>query len=110
MELRSHILKLRYWPTKNPTDDTGQLLDLNWGWVKSLKGSQIGELRIDDVIGGRENLRVIFAVLEKADADPMPVICALHVIQKKRADFSAAELAVFWARKQMALIKFNRKK
>ena len=103
MELRSQVLKLRYWPEKNPTDDSGRLLDLNWSWVKSLKGSQIGELRIDDAIGGRDNLRVIFVVLEKADADSMPVICILHVMQKKRMEFSAADLDVFRGRRQIAL-------
>lgn len=110
MELRSQVLKLRYWPEKNPTDDSGQLLDLHWGWVKSLRGSQIGELRIRDTIGGRDNLRVIFAVLEKADADPMPMIWVLHVMQKKRMQFSAADLEVFRARKQMALTKLKRTK
>jgi hypothetical protein len=99
MELRGHALKLRYWPLKHPTDASGKLLDLNWDWIKALKGTDIGELRIDDTIGGFNNLRVIFFVGDRKVAIPLPVIWVLHVMQKKRMAFTTNELAIFKARR-----------
>ena len=55
MEIRRHILKLRYWPENHPQDGQGQLLDLNWSWIRALRGAHVGELRIDDTIAGNEN-------------------------------------------------------
>jgi len=99
MELRAHALKLRYWPDKNPTDEADRLLDLDWGWIKSLKGANVGELRIDDAIGGIENLRVIFFVGEKTATSKRPIIWILHVLQKKRQDFASQDLDLFRLRR-----------
>jgi hypothetical protein len=110
MELRSQALKLRYWPQRNPTDDSGQLLDLNWAWIKSLSGLNVGELRIGDTIGGHDNLRVIFFVAEKRAADPMPIIWILHVMQKKRQGFTTADAVIFKARRKLVGALFYPKK
>ena len=102
-DIRSHALKLRYWPAKNPTTESGQLLDLNWDWIEALKGLNVGELRIGDKIGGFDNLRVIFFVGDKRIRQPLPIIWVLHVMQKKRMDFSTADFAVFKARRSLVI-------
>jgi hypothetical protein len=58
--MRRHPLKLRYWPEPRPQDESGQVLDLDWEWIKACKGLRIGELRIHETIAGFDNWRVIF--------------------------------------------------
>ncbi len=58
-ELRRQALKLRFWGQDGAIDTDGLVVDLNWSWIKALRSFDIGELRIDDVIGGHNNLRVI---------------------------------------------------
>lgn len=106
MEIRRHALKLRYWPTPNPTDESGQLLDLDWCWVRALKGSDIGELRTSDAIGGNDNLRLIFLRGDETVRAPMPLIWVLRVMQKKRDDFSKHDLTTFKARRTLVLERF----
>jgi len=108
MEVRRHALKLRYWPEMHPTDDAGRLLDLNWCWIRALRGSRIGELRLDDTIGGQNNLRIIFYVAEEKVHGLFPVIWILRVMQKKRNDFSARDLQTFKARKSLVIERFYR--
>ena len=88
VELRSHALKLRFWPSPKPEEQTGQVLDLNWEWIKALKGLRVGELRIDDTIGGHDNLRIIFHCGDPEVCVPLPVIWVICVFQKKRNDFT----------------------
>lgn len=102
-ELRRQALKLRYWPEKNPTDHSGQLLDIDWCWIQSMKGSQVGELRIDDTIGDCDNLRIIFFVGPKIEGDPMKKIWILAAMQKKSNDFSKANITTFTARRAIVL-------
>jgi len=102
-EVRSQALKLRYWPAKNPSTQSGQLLDLNWDWIKALKGLNVGELRIGDKIGGFDNLRVVFFVGDKKIHRPLPIIWVLHVMQKKRMEFTAPDLAIFKARRTLVM-------
>lgn len=106
LEARRHALKLRYWPNKNPADDSGVFLDLDWTWIRSLPGLKVGELRVDDAIGGRENLRIIFFVGDSADRDLLPVIWILRVMQKKRDDFSSHDLSIFRARRVLVMERF----
>lgn len=107
MIVRRHALKLRYWPAIHPTDDHGQVLDLDWSWIQALKGSNVGELRIHDVIGGHDNIRLIFyRHPERRAADPLPVIWVLAAMQKKRDEFTAANIATFRARRQLVLTRF----
>ena len=103
-ELRRHALKLRFWPGYNPDDDAGQLLDLDWSWIKSLPGKRIGELRIDDAIGGCDNLRVIF--FAPSIVSEVPMLWVLSVFQKKRNDFTKAQIRNFDMRRRIILERF----
>ena len=105
-EIRRHALKLRYWPDKHPADDSGKVLDVDWCWIRALRGLNIGELRIHDTIGGNDNLRIIFFEGDSAVRDPLPMVWVLCVMQKKRDDFSAHDLAVFKARRTLVLERF----
>ena len=88
--LRSHALKLAYWPDQ---------VDLDWDWIKSLEAKRVGELRIGERIAGHDNIRIIFFKANKVLlGDPsMPRIWTLHVFQKKRNDFSGGQIAAFRA-------------
>jgi hypothetical protein len=103
-ELRRHSLKLRFWPEKSPKDERGQLLDLDWSWIKALGGYRIGELRVHDTIGGCDNLRVIF--FDPDNKKPHPTIWVLAVFQKKRDDFTKAQLDNFKLRRQLVIERF----
>lgn len=103
-ELRRHSLKLRFWPDHSPSDDNGTLLDLNWSWIKSLPQKRVGELRIDDEIGGCDNLRVIF--FDPAKSEGVPMIWILAVLQKKRDDFTRAQILNFKQRRLIVLERF----
>jgi hypothetical protein len=104
--LRRHALKLRYWPENHPEDQSGQVIDLNWEWVRSLPGLKIGELRIDDEIGGHDNLRIIFFVGDPAVREPLPMIWIIRVMNKKRNDFSKNDLKIFKARRLLVIERF----
>ncbi len=106
IRIRRHSLKLRYWPQQNPEDDSGQVLDIDWSWVQALKGKKVGELRIQDVIGGNDNLRVIFFVGDSAVREPLPMIWILRVMQKKRDHFSRADIKIFEARCTIVMERF----
>lgn len=106
MELREHALKLRYWPTPHPVAQDGQVLDLDWSWVMALRNLRIGELRIDDLIGGNDNLRIIFFEGDHAVRDPLPMMWILRVMQKKRNDFSAHDLSIAKMRRLIVLERF----
>ena len=104
-ELRGHSLKLRFWPGKRPDDETGALLDLDWSWIKSLPGKRVGELRVNDTIGGCDNLRIIFFD-PGISGKPMPTIWILAVLQKKQDDFSKAQIKNFALRRTLVLERF----
>jgi hypothetical protein len=106
IQLRRHALKLRFWPDQNPTDLSGKIVDLDWSWVRSIPSSKIGELRVHDVIGGNDNLRIIFFVGPAEVKIPLPQIWILRVLQKKRDDFSAHEISIFKARRDLVLERF----
>lgn len=85
--IRTHALKLAFWPDH---------ADLDWDWIKSLESKRIGELRIDEIIAGNDNLRVIFFKANKRlPGESLLRIWTLTVFQKKRNDFSSKELAAF---------------
>ena len=107
MVARRHALKLRYWPAPNPTDESGTVLDLNWCCIRALRGERVGELRIDERIGDHDNVRLVFYVHGRARAeDPMAIVWVLAAMQKKRNEFTAANIATFRARRQMVLTRF----
>lgn len=98
-ELRAQVLKLRYWPEHEKVFPNGHVLDLDWEWIKALKGQDVGELRIDDVIGGCDNLRAVFYVGDAGVKAPLPMIWILGLLQKKRQDFSRDSIEIFRSRR-----------
>ncbi len=103
-ELRRHALKLRFWPTGISAAE-GQIFDLDWSWIKALKGRRIGELRINDTIGGCDNLRIIFFA-PAIPTKPLPTIWVLAVFQKKRDEFTKAQIMNFKYRSLLILERF----
>ena len=101
--LRKHALKLRFWPQRQPQNEAGQLLDLDWEFIKSMPGNKVGELRIHDRINSNDNLRIIFFVAPEQDRTEMPCIWILAVMQKKSNDFSRANIQTFRLRRQLVL-------
>ncbi len=98
-ELRRHALKLAFWPQGRP--DAGQAGDLDWEEIKAMPAPRACELRIDDVIGGFNNLRVIFYVFHPVVVRPgekLPRLWTIGVMQKKTQRFSANDLRTFKAR------------
>src|SRR5438046_686312 len=85
-ELRRHALKLRFWPATQATDPSGRVVVLDWSFIRAPPGLDLGELRIDDEIGGRRNIRIIFFVGPADGRYPMPCIWILAVFPKKRDD------------------------
>ena len=106
IEVRRHALKLRYWPQSMTTEPSGQVIDLDWSWIKSLPNQKVGELRIEDTIGGHDNLRIIFFVGPPNERMPKTCIWILAVLQKKRDDFSANQIALFKARRNLVYERF----
>jgi hypothetical protein len=106
IELRRHALKLRYWPRSTEDQASGEVIDLDWSWIRSLPNKKVGELRIHDTIGGNDNLRVIFFVGPPDQRMPKTCIWILAVIQKKKDDFSRNEIAVFNARRILVWERF----
>jgi len=106
MEVRRHALKLRFWPLRHAADENGKVLDLDYSWIKALKGLDIGELRIHDTIGGNNNLRLIFFVGDMRVKDPLPMIWILEVMQKKRDEFTANQLKIFKAKRIIVIERY----
>lgn len=55
-KLRQQAFKLAYWPEGS----SGPEADLDWDWIKGYERLRIGELRIDEPINSKENIRIIF--------------------------------------------------
>lgn len=105
--MRRHALKLRYWPEKHPETEEGTLLDLDWSWVRACAGLNIGELRINEQLGGFDNWRIIFFEGEKPPtADAMAKLWILQVMKKKRDEFTAADIATFRLRRLMVVQRY----
>ena len=105
-EIRRHALKLRFWPSNQATDPSGRIIDLDWSLIKALPGLDIGELRIEDEIGGHRNTRIIFFVGPPDDRYPLPCFWILSVFPKKRDDFTSHQLANFRARRRIVMTRF----
>ena len=98
-ELRRHALKLAFWPS-GETDESGQVMDLDWDRIAAAGRPPVYELRISDVINGHDNLRVIFYVGDRTSPkDPLPRIWILSVLQKKSQRFTQRHTAAFRARR-----------
>lgn len=108
-EAKEHALKLRYWPSHSPTTSSGTVIDLNWCWVKSMAGMNVGELRIDDVIGGHDNLRFFFYVGDKEKVDfnsQKPIIWIIRAMQKKSDDLSKHDISTLKSRRLLVNERF----
>jgi len=105
-EIRRHALKLRYWPENYPEDESGTIVDLNWSWIRSMPGMRVGELRVDDVVAGNDNLRIIFYVGDTDTLEPLRMIWILRVMQKRRQDFSRHDISIFKARRTLVMERF----
>jgi hypothetical protein len=112
-ELRRQALKLRFWGADGEIQDYGVVVDMNWCWVKALRDLRIGELRIDDTIGGNNNLRLITWHPQQQTPPSwhpaygdVPHIWILSVFQKKRDDFTSANIDNFKARKLTVIERF----
>jgi hypothetical protein len=105
-EIRRQALKLRFWPSPLTTDPSGRIIDLDWSLIRALPGLNVGELRVDDEIGGHRNIRIIFFVGPNDDRYPMPCIWILSVFPKKRDDFTSHQLENFRARRQIVMSRF----
>ena len=99
-EARKHALKLAFWP-QNDAEHCGKVIDLDWDEITAMPNPRACELRIDDVIGGHDNLRIIFYAFEKKivlPGDTMPRLFTIGVMQKKTQRFSNRDLRVFSGR------------
>lgn len=109
MEVRRQALKLRYWGERH-THGNGMLCDLTYESIKALSGSGIYELRLDDEIGGQENIRVIF--LEPPDdwtpnyGLPLPPLWVIEAVVKKRNGWTSYDLARFRAGRTIVQQRF----
>lgn len=106
-ELRRQALKMRFW------GPTGLIEDLDWDWIQARRSSRIGELRIGDVIGGCDNLRVITwhpsqltSPSWNPTGEPVPHIWILAILQKKRNEFTSGNLKSFDLRRQTVINRF----
>lgn len=105
-ELRAQALKLRFWPQHLHEFPNGHVLDLDWEWIQALRGLQVGELRVDDTIGGLSNIRVIFFVGPHDVKAPLPMIWILAILQKKRQEFTTDNIEIFRARRTLVRERF----
>ncbi len=105
-EIRRQALKLRYWPAPHTTEPSGHVIDLDWSYIRALPGLDIGELRVDDEIGGPGNIRILFLVGPADRRFPMRCFWILTVFPKKRDDFTSHQLDSFAARRQIVLARF----
>lgn len=99
-ELRKQALKLAFWPNGS-LSASGSVCDLNWEEIDGMKAPRACELRVDDTIGGMNNLRVIFYVFDKKlvlAGDVLPRLWTIGVMQKKTQRFSPNDLRTFAAR------------
>lgn len=108
MEVRRHALKLGYWPDNPPGENGGAVLDLDWEWVRGMPSNirDVGELRIDGMIGGHRNLRIIFFRGDPKVRNPLPMIWILQVFAKKRDDITKDQIISFKQRRKWVLNQF----
>ena len=97
-EVRRQALKLRFWDDRH-RHPPGVLFDHSYEAIKALKGLGIYELRIDDEIGGHENIRAIFfdppKDWEPVEQKPLRIVWILEIFPKKRDEFTQNDLRRF---------------
>jgi hypothetical protein len=106
MEVRRHALKLRHWGSR----EAQGVMDLTYESIKAMAGSGVYELRIDDEIGGKRNIRVLFFEAPEAwkpnHVYPKPVLWVLETLPKKRQDWTANDIDRFWAKRTLVKERF----
>jgi len=91
-KLRKHAFNLVYWPEGDAEQET----DVDWEWIEGLQKFRIGELRIDERINAKSNIRIIFwKANQRLIGEPVPRIWLLDVFPKKRQDFGNGRLAAW---------------
>jgi hypothetical protein len=99
-EVRRQALKLRFWDERHE-HGPGMLFDHTYESIKALAGQGIYELRLDDDIGGQENIRVVFFDPPgswqpiKNQSRPLRVIWVLEALPKKRDNWTTNDLTRF---------------
>lgn len=110
MEVRRQALKLRFWGERHNNGSGTGLLDLTYESIKSMPGSGVYELRLDDEIGGHSNVRVIF--LEPPGEWvrhyklQMPVLWVLEARPKRRNEWTSFDLSRFRAARAIVKERF----
>ncbi len=105
--MRRHALKLRFWPEMYPKADSGEVLDLDWSWIRACQGLNIGELRINENIGGFDNWRIIFFEGPQPQGDEQwHRLWVLQVMKKKRNEFTDADIKTFKLRRRMVIERY----
>jgi len=106
MEVRRQALKLRHWGLRTG----GSVMDLTFESIRAMPDSGVFELRLDDVIGGQKNIRVIFLVPPEAwepnQRFPLPVLWVLEVVPKKRQEWTAPDIRRFRAKRAILKEQF----
>jgi hypothetical protein len=90
----------------HPRDVSGQLLDLDWSWIRACKGLDIGELRINEKLAGFDNWRVIFYEGPKPTGTEMHRLWILQIMKKKGDDFTDADIKTFKLRRLMVIQRY----
>src|SRR5262249_9913241 len=110
-EVRRQALKLRFWDERH-LHPAGMILDLTYESIRSLPGSGIYELRLDDKIGGQSNVRVVFFDPPRdwqpvaGEVRPMRVIWVLDVLPKRRDDWTRNDICRFRAARLLIQKRF----
>ena len=108
MEVRRHALKLRFWGERH--DRSSTVLDLSYEAIKSMSGSGVYEMRVDDEIGGRRNIRIVFLDPPKnwvqVIETPLPMIWIMEALPKKRDDWTKYDINRFWAKRAIIHERF----
>lgn len=106
MEVRRNALKLRHWGQRVQQG----VMDLTYESIKSMAGSGVYELRLDDEIGGLRNIRVIFfeppSAWRPARHYPKPILWVLEALPKKRQDWTSNDIDRFWAKRGIVKERF----
>jgi hypothetical protein len=99
-EVRRQALKLRFWDERH-LHPPGMLLDHTYEAIRALQGLGVYELRLDDEIGGQENIRVVFFDPPKewpavpGEGRPMRIVWVLEALPKRRNDWTTNDITRF---------------
>jgi hypothetical protein len=110
-EVRRQALKLRFWDERH-LHPPGMLFDHTYESIKSLPGLGIYELRLDDVIGGQSNIRIVFFDPPKDwqplsdEARPLRTVWVLEALPKRRNNWTTNDITRFRASRLLIQKRF----